>query len=93
MPTLSENPHLSDLLLKNGLEIVTNISLWTSLDPQFKTSIKVGDITNSGTVVGFAIKGKNRKNLFVVIYDESKEGQDAALSTIDLTPKNPKRSH
>jgi len=93
MPTFSENPHLSDLLRKNGLEIAPNIPLWISLDPQFKASIKIGDITHSGTVVGFAIKGKNRKNLFVVIYDESKEGQDDALSTIDLTPKNPKRSH
>jgi len=79
MPSLSENPHLTGLLKAKNLEI--DPSLVTCVTVGDQRILSVGGIVPEGTVVGFCFK-EGDVNITAVIYDESKEGQDDALTTV-----------
>lgn len=77
----SENPHLQTLLEKKGLEIFKGQS--AALNIESNTNITVGDLLPTGVVVGFHFDETNHEApLTALVYDESKDADDNALTTI-----------
>lgn len=77
----SENPHLTALLDLKNLPIIPNRLRGVSQSEQF---LEVGQVTPHGTVIGFSMPEGATENTdpVAVIYDESKEGQEDAITTI-----------
>ena len=78
--SLLENPHLAGLLAAKGLQVDPKQRMGAPLD--WNGSITIGAVRPEGTVVGFCQTGTPGK-LTCVVYDESKEGQDEALTTFE----------
>jgi len=82
---LSENPHLAELLQQHDVEMLKSV---VSASGPFHThETRIGDMHPKGTVVGWGRKGAD---LVMIVYDETKEGQNDALTLIktigEITP-------
>lgn len=99
MPNLTENPHLSKLLRTRGLEISSGYSIALTLNGQpihpgdvrpegtvvalcfpENAADKIVDSEPLKLVDGVVVGGVD---VVAVVYDESKEGQDDALTMVD----------
>jgi len=78
MSGLTENPHLASLLATKGLEVMPNFMMGLSQSGQ---PLSVGQVTPQGTVVGFCMP-EDATDITAVIYDESKEGEEDAMTTV-----------
>ena len=74
-----ENPHLATLLEAKGITMSPSIGYGYPPDGGL---LEIGNVIPQGTVVGFYFPGGTSNEIIAVVYDDSKEGQDDALTTI-----------
>jgi len=71
------------LLEQKGIKIIPNIPVWEGLHRETGAvyRFEVGDVIDSGTVMGFAIKDRK---FMAIVFDGTKEGEEA-LTILELT--------